>query len=243
MTISATVDRGDVRRLSQLFKDVETFTNKQTNDLIKQTMIFAVQSAANATRPRKGANKSGNQRGGKLRKGDLFRKLETMPASMGFWYVKKTGSRPRPFKLDRNLKKGELRSRGLKRVTKGIKKINKSGTGGKWTYIPYAGTKRNEQDKRFQIPFAGLGKEGWYRSLKKLGDKKNNPTLKRNRKATGIYKVKMSFMAMEVINRVSYVGKSSPAAARYGLNKARNKMVKLYQPRVDKKIQKMMDAR
>jgi hypothetical protein len=242
MTISVKVDRSDVMRLNKLVKDAERLAVKESGEMIRQTMIFAAQSAANATRPRKGINKSGNQRGGKLRKKDKYRKLERMPESMGFWYVKKDSVRPRPFKLDKRLTKGELRSRGLKRVLKGIRKINR-GSGGKWTWIPYAGSKRNENDKRFQIPFAGLAKEGWYRSLKKIGDRKNNPTLRRNRKARGIHKVNTTFLSMEVVNRVSYVSKSSPAAARYGLNRAKNKMVKLYQPRIDKKIQKQLDRK
>lgn len=235
MNVRAQADPRDIRELNQLFKHVELLGINAVEKLIDQTIIHAAASAANATKPRKGRDQRGNLRSGKLRKKDKMRPLVKMPESMGHWYISKDAKRNRPFKLPKQLSRKELTQKNLRRVTKGIKVYNRKGGG--WTYIPYDG-KPNDNDKRFRIPYAGLAKEAWARGFKKLGGKGSIPTLRRNRKAGKVYSSKRKTLYAELINKVSYVSKSSPAAARYGINRAKNKMRHIYAPKIEKKLQR-----
>lgn len=234
--LSAVVDQKDLADLEKLFKKIEKLGINVTEKLIDQTIIHAAASAANATRPRKSRNKSGNIRGGKLLDKHKYRPLVPMPSSMGNWYIDKNASRKRPFKIDENLSSGQLRKRGLQRVKKAILVHNKNGK----SYIPWYG-KRNKKDKRFQIPYAGLAKEAWAKGFKKMGGKGSIPTLRRNRGAGKVYSTKRKFMEAQVSNLVSYVTKSSPGSARYGINRAKNKMKHLYKFKMEKKMQRELN--
>jgi hypothetical protein len=231
--LTAVVDPKDMREIYSLFAKAEKLGINATDRLISQTIIHAAASAANATKPRKGRNKSGNIRGGKLLKRDTTRPIVKMPESMGYWYIKKDSKRNRPFKAKKKLSRTEVRRQGLRRVTKGIKKIEK----GRWTYIPYDG-KAKSNDKRLRIPYAGLAKEAWKRGFKKLGGKGSIATLQRNRRSGRVYSTKRKLLYAELTNLVSYVSKSSPGAARYGLNRARKKMQYNYSKEIEKKLAK-----
>ena len=232
--MSIEVDKGDIAKLNKLFVDMEKYTKKKADDLIQQTMLFAIKSAANATNPRSTQNPEGNYRKLKLGNKYLLRPMVALPQSMGFWYYQDGVFKP--FKVPRKLSNRELKAKNLKRITKAVKIWNKNGGG--WKYLPYPGTKRNKADKRFRIPHAGLAKAAWYRARSGLDKKFTYQGLKRNKKIHGIHNIVKRPLLMEAVNKVRYAGKTSPGAARYGLSKATRKMEANYLPQIDKAIQR-----
>lgn len=240
MSIAVKVSQRDANRLYRLFADVERHTNKEVSDLIRQTFVFATQSATHATKPRKGRNKAGNINGGGLRKKDMKRPLVNIPDSMGHWYYQE--GKYKPFEVKRKLTRAEVKKKGLKRVTKAVKIWSKKENG--WKYLPFPGTKATN-NRIFDIPHAGLAKAGWWRGLSKHSGKnrvRNDLNfVKRNSSIPGINRFKVTPYSMTVWNNVKYAPKSSPGAALYGLNKAKNRMVKLYQPKVEQSIQRKID--
>ena len=232
--MSIEVDKADVAKLNKLFADMEKYTKKKADDLIQQTMLFAIKSAANATNPRSTQNPEGNFRKLKLGNKYLLRPMVALPQSMGFWYYQLGVFKP--FKVPRKLKPTELRAKNLKRITKAVKMWNRDGGG--WKYLPYPGTKRSKADKRFKIPHAGLAKAAWYRAAAGLDQKFKYQDLKRNKKVRGINSITKRPLLMVAVNKVRYAGKTSPGAARYGLSKATRKMEAIYLPKIDKAIER-----
>lgn len=235
MSIRAEIDKNDVEKLSKLFIRAEKYVVKDAEHLIRQTMGMAITSAAIATKPRKKKSaKDGRRRGGKLTNKQKYRPLVKLPESMGNWYYQE--GKYKPFKVKRKLTRSEMKKGNLVRITKAIKMWNRRGGG--WKFLPYPGSKFSKKDRRFRIPAAGLAKEGWYRAAAAFDKKFTYESLRRNKNLHGIYVLTQGFMFMQVVNKVKYISKSSPASARYGLNKARKRMEKVWMPKIDKKIER-----
>lgn len=213
----------DIARIGKTLDNVERVLKKDVSHIIRQTAIFAIQSATKATEPGKQSKVS------KLPKKFKFRALVKIPDSAGYYYQTEDG---KIFKA-----KGKIRTSGktIKRVTKGIKAWSKKQK--KFIYIPYAGTKRDESDKRFKIPFYGAAKAGWLLSYKKLS--KKSIDIADNRQGRKKYnRVKVRSDLVEVTNLVSYASKTSPNAARIGLSKASNRLEKSWMPKVERKLER-----
>ena len=218
MIDTAALDR-DIRKLSKTFDRMSIVLGRDRESLIKQTAIFAVQSAVKATGPGKSGKVS------KLPKKFKFRPLVKIPETSGYFYTQDgenifRTSQPINVKAKRN------KDRGIKRITKGIKMWNKKTKG--FTYLPYIGAKRDESDRRFKIPFAGSAKVGWLKSLNKL-DKKPVDIGENKRSSKRFGRVTRRPGLIEIVNLVSYAAKISPQSARIGLAKASRRLDKIMQ--------------
>ena len=215
----------DVRKLENTLSRISRIMKKDADQLIKQTGIFAIQSAVKLTKPGVTSKVS------KLPKKFKFRPLARIPDSFGYYY---TDGTDRIFKTKRPLTRKEIRDGKLKRVTKGIKLWNKKRKG--FTYVPYIGTKRDESDPRFKIPYAGAAKVGWLKSYQKLSRK--SVDVGKNKGGKRYNRITVRPGLLEVVNLVSYASKTSPLAARDGLRKATSRLEKTWLPRVDKRIER-----
>ena len=220
----------DVQRITKTLQQVSRVLKKDTQKLIMQTMVFALQSAAKATDPGRGTNLS------RLPKKFRVRPLVKIPENEGFYYKDKSGQ---IFKTDQKIPPAKARRRGLT-VMKGIKTWDKERN--QWTYVPYAGTKRDESDKRFKIVFAGAAKGGWLKAYKDLGKKNVNlgETRKSKKKYTRVIK---RTDLIEVTNLVLYISKISPQSANIGLTKAGNRLEKVWMPKIEKQLEKNWEKR
>ena len=215
----------DIRKLTGTLNRISRVLKKDADELIKQTGIFAIQSAVKLTKPGVTSKVS------KLPKKFKFRPLAKIPDSFGFYY---TDGTERIFKTKRKLTRKEIKDGTLKRVTKGIKIWNKKRKG--FTYTPYIGTKRDESDPRFKIPYAGAAKVGWLKSYKQLSRKPVD--IGKNRGGKRWNRITVRPGLLEVVNLVSYASKTSPHAAREGLRKATSRLEKTWLPRVDRRIER-----
>jgi hypothetical protein len=213
----------DIAKFTKTLDKIARVMDKDKDGLIKQTAIFAIQSAVKLTEPGTTSKVS------KLPKKFKFRPLVTIPENFGFFYTDDAG---RIFKTREKLRRNQLKDGKLRRVTKGIKTWNKKRKS--FLYIPYAGAKRDESDRRFKIPFAGAAKVGWLKSLKMLdrkpvdlGDNKGNKRYNRVINRPGL---------LEIVNLVSYASKTSPGADRKALAKATSRLEKIWLPKVDRRI-------
>ena len=195
------------------------------DELIKQTGVFAVQSAVKLTEPGNGSNLS------KLPVKHRFRPLVRIPEGHGYYYTRDGST---IFKVDKPINTRLKRNQGVKRVTKGIKNWSKKQR--RFTYIPYIGTKRDTSDPRFKIPFAGAAKAGWLKALPKLGNAKSIDIGNNKRGGKRYSKVRKSRGFLEIHNMVSYVSKTSPNAARGAVRKASNRMRKIWIPKVERRV-------
>lgn len=230
--IRAEVDMSDVEALNRMFTDVIRYTNTSVDKVIWQTMRLSLQSAAIATKPRKSKGKDGRRRGGLTDK-HRFRPLEVMPSSMGYWYVREDGT-GKPFEIKKKLNKKELQRKKLKPVKKGVKVYSKKKRG--FTWVPYNG-KRDKSKKIFKIPAAGLAKDGWLRSMRHFDEKKRTSDSDTNKRIKPIHLAASGELSALAINLVRYASKTSPASARYGLNKGRRRMEKVWLPKIDRSIE------
>ena len=215
----------DIKKISDILEHTSKVLNKDKEKLIKQAGIFAVQSAVKLTEPGRTAKVS------KLPKKFKFRPLVRIPDNFGFYYTSGNG---KIFKKKTALTRSELRKGGIKRVYKGIKMWSNRRKG--FTYVPYLGTKRDESDKRFKIPYAGAAKVGWLKSYQQLS--KKSVDVGQNKAGKRYSRVTRSPGLLEIVNLVSYASKTSPEAARIGVRKARKRMEKIWLPRASKRIER-----
>lgn len=219
--ITAEVSQSDLERLAQLFRQVESTVHRETPALIRQSIIFALQSATKATKPGTRSKLS------TLEKKYRFRPL--VPLSGNFYHDPATGN---VFDAGRQLSRGEVAKRGLKKVTKGIKIWDRKAN--RFIVRPYAGTKVDTSDPLFKIPNAGAAKAGWLMAYRRLSGKAADLGGIRANLAA----VKISSVMAEVVNKVRYVSTISPDSAAAGVAAARARMEKIYIPKIAAKLEK-----
>jgi len=217
----------DVAKIAKTIDRVGRVLKKDAGGLLKQTAIFAIQSATIATPPGVMSKVS------KLPKKFRFRPLVRIPDDFGFFYATESGT---IFKTKSIISRSSARRRNLKRVFKGIKAFNRSQKS--WSYIPYPGGKRDESYKRFKIPFAGAAKVGWLSALKRLDNKPIDVGQDNYRSGKAYSRVTVRRDLVEIINVVSYVSKIAPQSAAIGLNKDAKRLEHSWIPKIEKRIER-----
>jgi hypothetical protein len=224
MQPTITVSQSDVARINEIIHKIAK-SARRVKGITTQAMVFALQSAAKATKPGSGTSLKNLPRKFRLRP------IETMPTTY-FWYRWITGTgNTGIFRSD-----SQIRDRkDITRIKRGIKFWNRKIQG--WDYIPYEGGagKYNDSQPRARIPFAGWAKLGWLWNLSLLGGKQPDvspraPVSEFSRRETA------NEINLRVVNRVDYAYKTSPQSAAIGLEKARNRIEKIYLPKLAQEI-------
>jgi len=224
MQPTITVSQSDVARINEIIHKIAK-SARRVKGITTQAMVFALQSAAKATKPGSGTSLK------KLPRKFRLRPIETMPTTY-FWYRWITGTgNTGIFRSD-----SQIRDRkDITRIKRGIKFWNKKSQD--WDYIPYEGGagKYNEGEKRARIPAAGWAKLGWLKTLPALGGKQPDvspraavSTLTRRETANDI--------SLRADNLVAYIHRTSPQSAAIGIEKARNRIEKIYLPKLAQEI-------
>jgi len=217
----------DVLRIQSLIKHVDRTLNKDTTHIMRAALVFALQSAAKATKPH------GTSKLSKMSKKYRFRPLVPIPIAVGYFYA----DGERIFRRDKIIPKKKAEAIGLVRIKKGYKAWDKKRHG--FVYIPVLYTKRDETDKIAKIPGAGAAKAAWLQAYQKLTGK----TTDTEGIKSVLHQTRMSNDFMSVLNKVGYASNTSPQAARIGLSKAANKLEKLWLPRIERRIERDWEKR
>lgn len=210
----------DVARFKRLLEKIAYESGKGMYDLVRQTMIMALQSSAKATKPGNASTVKG------LAKKHKIRPILKSSVKSGYYYELQDG---KTFRSDKEIMPwtyGKVLQNVKRRLDRVIQWWNKKQGG--WDYAGYTGAP--EQEKFLKIPHAGAGKVGWYGALQKLGKPAGESG---DNNAGRISKVRVQRgnleAGIEVTNMVDYVSKTSPESARAGLNAAEQRMIKTYE--------------
>ena len=221
--VTIQVNPADVQRVGRLLNKIAFETSKGMYDIIRQTMIFALQSSAKDTKP----GTSGTADG--LAKKFKVRPILKSSVKSGFYYELQDGKTFRSESEIMPWKNSKTLQNVKRRIDKVIQWWNKEIN--TWDYTAYTGTP--EQEKFLKIPHAGAGKVGWYGALQKLGKSTSGYG---DNKAGNLSRAQIQRGRLEagiaVTNMVDYVSKTSPQSAGVGLAKAESRMVKTYESKL-----------
>jgi hypothetical protein len=220
--ISAEIPSSEIEKLAQVINIIERDLGKSSASILRQSMIFAVQSAAKATEPGRAGTPS------KLPDKYKYRPITKYQPETPLYINDDTGftfeSAKRP------------KGRNIRKITRAWEFWNKAK--GKMDHKPYKGTGKAKYDKenRFsKIPHAGAAKAGWLKALNRLP---KAPGYSDTGASTGkaqpivqeIHSGEMHQILVE--NIVRYIGKTSPNAANIGLANATNRMIGSYKKKI-----------
>jgi hypothetical protein len=209
----------DIAKLGEAFKLLRVEGEKSMSGLIKQTAIFAIQSATKATEPGSSGSVKGMAKKFKVRPlvpvdGYLYRNPQT-----GFIF-----RRQQPVK--------SFKARGLERIRRGIKFWDKRKSA--WGVMAYI--KGVTPEKRRSIPFYGSAKSGFLKALGSLGKKDAWTEGKPSNKiyASVIKRLHGFDQFVSITNEVGYASVISPGAAETGMQKASARMLKTYASTIER---------
>lgn len=221
--ITATVNPADVQRVGRLLSKVAFESGKGMFDLVRQTMIFALQSSAKDTKPGKSGTADGLAKKFKFR--PILKSQDATKKRAGqYFYEFQDG---KTFNTAVEIPAWQYSWQKIKRkIDKVVKWWNKEIN--TWDYTAYTGTP--EQQKFLKTPHYGAGKVGWYGALQKLGKSTGGYG---DNKAGNLSRTQVQRGQLEagiaVTNMVDYVSKTSPQSAGVGLVNAEKRMVKTYE--------------
>ena len=235
VNIRAGFVKRDVQRIQKVAKAVAKVTRKTSQDVLKQSMFFAIKSAAVATKPGNKSNVNAvKYRYRPLVKGNARKMLRSMT---GYYYY--INDKDKMFRTKNDISRKTMKAKGMTPVTKAIKAWDKKKK--KFTYRPTRHKKRDKTKKIFQIPFAGGAKAGWRTAAKFIPGKRPkfpNDKSAKNREPAKINDVTVRPWSIRVDNLVKYVSKSAPMSGIIGLKKAANRMEAIYIKKAESKIAK-----
>ena len=222
MNVVAEIPQSEIDRLKLVLDKIGGELNKSSADILRQAMIFAIQSAAKATAPGK------TQLPSKLPDKYKYRPIERYRGNPVLYINESNGY---VFQSDITPKRKNVR-----RITRAWKYWDKSK--GQFSAKPYTGTatKKYDKDKKFgRIPYAGAAKAGWLKALNRLpkapgysdGEAQTGKALPivTESKGNGQH-------GISVENIIKYIGKTSPNAANIGLSSATNRMIGAYKKKI-----------
>lgn len=217
--------RPEAERLSRLLTKISYETGKDMYDLVRQAMIFGVQSAVKATKPGKSATADG------LAKKYKFRPILKFSQKSGYFYELMNG---KTFRTEEPLAPWMYAQTARGNIKRHIEQVIQwwDKKANEWKYSAYTGD--TESQKFLRIPHAGAAKVGWYGSLARLGKTAggvgdNNP----GRLSKTVVRKGRLDAGIAVINLVDYTGKTSPDSAQIGLENAEKRLVKTYEKKLD----------
>jgi hypothetical protein len=247
--VNISVNSAEVAQLDKTLLLIEKATGRSMRKLNRQGMVYVLQSAAKATKPGLTSKvsklplkykfrplvsaKSVNLHAWVMPSGKIWHNRDS-DAARRYFYVRPSGAIfSTPSSLNKSRRGNANRVKPLKKVSKAIKKWSKKKHD--WTYLPYAGTKRDLSDKRFRIPHAGAAKGGWLYSLPKLGRYADLGGLHGKMRPLSVMTEKNSFteQSIQVINNIDYVSITSPASAEIGLQKANKRIIGAYKKKLE----------
>lgn len=217
--ITVSVPREEIDRLAAVLNKISGELKKSSASILRQAMIFAVQSAAKATGP-------GTRTPAKLQDKYKYRPIERYRTDPPLYINKDTGYM---FSSDKKPRRGNVRS-----VNRAFKYWNKSK--GQFDFKPYTGTgtKKYDKESKFgRIPHAGAAKAGWLKALNRLpggpgygdtGTGNAQPIVAENRSLTQ--------HQIMVRNIIRYAGAISPNAASQGISSATSRMIGSYRKKI-----------
>lgn len=215
MTID--IPQSEIDRLKTVLDKISGELKKSSASIIRQSMIFAVVSAAKETHPTRTKLPS------KLPLKYRYRPIARPPVEI--WQSSDgeiiNGSRPQ---------KGKWR-----KITRAIQIWDKRDGG--FSYLPYFGKATGKYDKELKIamiPHAGAAKAGWLKALNRLPSSRETFSDASTGSLQPIVTetTSQNMHAIIVENIVRYIGITSPNAAARGLQSATNKMIGSYQKKI-----------
>ena len=221
MSITAEIPPGEIDKLKTVLERISGEWKKSSVDILRQAMIFAIQSAAKATAP-------GNT---------------SLPSKLADKFKYRPIEKYKGTPLYVNEKTGYMFAANTEPKSKKIRKINRAWKywdkgNGAFATKPYTGTaeKKYDKEKKFgRIPYAGAAKAGWLKALNQLPQA---PGYSDAGAETGtampivIESRSDSQHGISVENVIRYIGKTSPNAASIGLRSATNRMIGSYKKKI-----------
>lgn len=221
----------DSDRTGRLLNKIAYETGKDMFNLVRQTMIFAAQSASKLTKP--GLSGTADGMAKKYKQRPLLKSIEARPkkGKLGQYFYEFYNGKT--FRTAVEIPSWQF---GWQKINRKIDRViqywNKKENS--WDYSAYTGSPENEKFK--EIPHYGAAKVGWYGSLFKLGSN-----------ASGMGKNKSNLSQMQIMrgsleagitvtNMVDYAYKTSPGSADQALQKAESRMVKTYEKKLQMTI-------
>lgn len=212
----------DVARIQEVINHVGNTLKRDTTHVMRAAIVFALQSAAVATKP------EGTSKLSRMKKKYRIRPLVSL-TNRNFYVYEKTG---KVFETPKRLKKERQRREGIRRLTKGIQWWDKKE--GQFRTLPYDDQNTQNYQKFFAIPGAGAAKAAWLQAYNAISGKaidvgKIKSVAHRTRQTTDF---------IEVLNLVGYAALTSPQAAEIGIAKAANKLSHLWMPRIERRLER-----
>ena len=232
-SFSAKIKTYDARRLESLLLFVVEHTNKKIGNMVKQSAILAIRSAAIATSPGSSNKVSKLEKQYRLR--PILNKDKFGARSELFFYKRPDGE---VFSSSFKLRPKTMKREGVIMAKKGFwawsKLLNR------WIVKPYWGTKTTFDDsvKDGRIPSAGAAKAGWLKGLSFFGSFSDSGNFKSKQPMTAVKSALTGKKPFALIsNLVSYVSKTSPDSALKGINAAGQAIKHKYIPQLSQELQ------
>ena len=236
--ISAEIDPADLAKLRRTVEEAASKLKLSTRDLIRQSAIFAIQSAARETGPGKAASPS------KLAVKYKYREIvKGTPGPLNwFRYRHLRDGWDIVFQTANDISLGTQQKRGLKKLTRSVRVWSKKQR--QFVLRIYSGTATGKYDKESRIgriPHYGAAKAGWLKALGRLPGSKPlksegdqwvpNPriSVEQSRDTYGL----------TIENLVRYVDKISPKASAVAMKKTANRMEYFYRKKIERLERKM----
>ncbi|NLE06825.1 MAG: hypothetical protein GX638_18765 [Crenarchaeota archaeon] len=221
MSITAEIPPGEIDKLKTVLDRISGELKKSSVDILRQAMIFAIQSAAKHTKP-------GLETPSKLQDKYKYRPIVDYHSKVPLYINDSSGY---VFST-----KEKVKSKNVRRITRAFRYWDKKN--GKKGFLPYYGTGKKKYDKETRmgkIPYAGAAKAGWLKALNRLPQA---PGYSDAGAETGtampivIESRSESQHGISVENVIRYIGKTSPNAANIGLSSATNRMIGAYKKKI-----------
>ena len=221
MSITAEIPPGEIDKLKTVLDRISGELKKSSADILRQAMIFAIQSAAKHTKP-------GLKTPSKLQDKYKYRPIVDYHSKVPLYINDSSGY---VFST-----KEKVKSKNVRRITRAFRYWDKKN--GKKGFLPYYGTGKKKYDKetrRGKIPHAGAAKAGWLKALNRLPQA---PGYSDAGAETGtampivIESRSDSQHGISVENVIRYIGKTSPNAANIGLRSATSRMIGAYKKKI-----------
>jgi len=221
MNISAEIPKIEFDKMRAVLDKVGSEVKKSSASILRQGMIFAVQSAAKETEPGK------TQKPSKLQVKYKYRPIVKYKPDVPVYVDDTTGKY-----FESEFKQT---AENIRKVTKAWKYWDKKRH--QWAYMPYTSTATKKYDKEAsfsKIPFAGAAKAGWLKALNSLPTGNGYHDASTGTQQPRV-KEKHSGQDHEIIveNLIKYIAKTSPNAASMALSKATDRMIGSYKKKID----------
>lgn len=237
--VTAEIQQSEIERMTRIVNAVVARLDKQAENIIRQGMIWAVQSAARETAPGRAASPS------KLADKFKYRPITRYHGSLNR-YAYEVNGKTRVWETERRLSKKSLEKSNKRRLTREIELWSKAAHA--LVKIPYTGPatsgKYDKTSRIGRILHAGAGKACWLKALGKLPGGKPDPASESAAAPRPHVQVAKSEgeIRMIVENTVRYVDITSPGAAARATTSAANRMAKYYSkliPELEKEINRI----